>query len=106
MSDSLLSNSLFYNTLIFYLAGLLLAFTPCVLPMVPILTGIIAGQGNVSQKRSITLSLIYVLSMSVTYSAAGIVVALSGTNIQASLQNPYVLGSISFLFLLFGFSYV
>ena len=101
MSDSLLSNSLFYNTLIFYLAGLLLAFTPCVLPMVPILTGIIAGQGNVSQKRSITLSLIYVLSMSVTYSAAGIIVALSGTNIQASLQNPYVLGSISFLFLLF-----
>jgi len=101
MSDSLLSNSLFYNTLIFYLAGLLLAFTPCVLPMVPILTGIIAGQGNVSQKRSVTLSLIYVLSMSVTYSAAGIIVALSGTNVQASLQNPYVLGSISFLFLLF-----
>jgi len=101
MSDSLLSNSLFYNTLIFYLAGLLLAFTPCVLPMVPILTGIIAGQGNVSQRRSVTLSLIYVLSMSVTYSAAGIIVALSGTNVQASLQNPYVLGSISFLFLLF-----
>jgi thiol:disulfide interchange protein DsbD len=101
MSKSLLSNTLVYNTFIFYLAGLLLAFTPCVLPMVPILTGIIAGQGNVSQKRSISLSLIYVLSMSVTYSAAGIIVAVSGTNIQASLQNPYVLGSISFLFLIF-----
>ena len=101
MSNSLLSNSLLYNTIIFYIAGLLLAFTPCVLPMVPILTGIIAGQGNVSQKRSISLSLVYVFSMSITYSAAGIIVALSGTNIQASLQNPYVIGSISFLFLLF-----
>ena len=45
MSDSLLSNSVIYNSIIFFLAGLLLAFTPCVLPMVPILTGIIAGQG-------------------------------------------------------------
>ncbi|MEL0257747.1 MAG: protein-disulfide reductase DsbD, partial [Gammaproteobacteria bacterium] len=82
-------------------AGLLLAFTPCVLPMVPILTGIIAGQGNVSQKRSITLSSIYVISMSLTYALAGIVVASSGTNIQASLQNPYVLGFISLLFFIF-----
>ena len=98
MSDSLIKNSLIYNSFIFFLAGLLLAFTPCVLPMVPILTGIIAGQGNVSQKKSLTLSTIYVLSMSLTYAAAGIVVAISGTNIQASLQNPYVIGFISLLF--------
>ena len=101
MSDSLIENSLIYNSFIFFLAGLLLAFTPCVLPMVPILTGIIAGQGNVSQKKSLTLSTIYVLSMSLTYAAAGIVVAISGTNIQASLQNPYVIGFISFLFFIF-----
>ena len=101
MSESLISNSLLYNTIIFFLAGLLLAFTPCVLPMVPILTGIIAGQGNVTQKKSLTLSIIYVLSMSLTYSIAGIIVAISGTNIQASLQNPYVIGSISFLFFIF-----
>ena len=101
MSDSLLKNSLIYNSFIFFLAGLLLAFTPCVLPMVPILTGIIAGQGNVSQKKSLTLSTIYVLSMSLTYAAAGIVVAISGTNIQASLQNPYVIGFISLLFFMF-----
>ena len=101
MSDSLLSNSLIYNSIIFFLAGLLLAFTPCVLPMVPILTGIIAGQGNVSQKKSLTLSIIYVFSMSLTYAVAGIIVAISGTNIQASLQNPYVIGSISLLFFLF-----
>ena len=101
MSDSLIKNSLIYNSFIFFLAGLLLAFTPCVLPMVPILTGIIAGQGNVSQKKSLTLSTIYVLSMSLTYAAAGIVVAISGTNIQASLQNPYVIGFISFLFFIF-----
>ena len=69
--------------------------------MVPILTGIIAGQGNVSQKKSLTLSTIYVLSMSLTYAAAGIVVAISGTNIQASLQNPYVIGFISLLFFMF-----
>ena len=101
MSDSLLLNSLLYNSIIFFLAGLLLAFTPCVLPMVPILTGIIAGQGNVSQKKSLTLSIIYVLSMSLTYAVAGIIVAVSGTNIQASLQNPYVIGSISLLFFIF-----
>ncbi|MDC0415520.1 protein-disulfide reductase DsbD [Gammaproteobacteria bacterium] len=101
MSDSLLSNSIVYNSIIFFLAGLLLAFTPCVLPMVPILTGIIAGQGNVSQKKSITLSIIYVLSMSLTYAVAGIIVAVSGTNIQASLQNPYVIGAISLLFFIF-----
>jgi len=101
ISESLNINSLIYNIFIFYLAGLLLAFTPCVLPMVPILTGIIAGQGKVSQKRSITLSSIYVISMSLTYALAGIIVASSGTNIQANLQNPYVLGFISLLFFIF-----
>ena len=101
MSDSLSINSLIYNSIIFFLAGLLLAFTPCVLPMVPILAGIIAGQGNVSQKKSLTLSTIYVISMSLTYAVAGIIVAVSGTNIQASLQNPYVIGSISLLFFIF-----
>ncbi len=101
MSSSLSSNSLAYSTIIFYLAGLLLAFTPCVLPMVPILTGIIAGQGNVSQKKSLSLSIIYVVSMSITYAFAGIIVAVSGTNIQASLQSPYVIGSISLLFFIF-----
>lgn len=104
MSKSLNSNSLLYNSLIFYLAGLLLAFTPCVLPMVPILTGIIAGQGNVSQKKSLSLSMVYVLSMALTYSLAGIIVAISGTNIQASLQNPYVIGSLSLLFIIFAFA--
>ena len=101
MSDSLNINSLFYNTFIFYIAGLLLAFTPCVLPMVPILTGIIAGRGNVTQRRSLTLSSVYVLSMSSTYAIAGIIVAVSGTNIQANLQNPYVIGSLSLLFFIF-----
>ena len=101
MSESLSMNTLYYNTLIFYLAGLLLAFTPCVLPMVPIVTGIIAGRGNVSQKKSLALSSVYVLSMSLTYSIAGVIVAISGTNVQASLQNPYVIGFISLLFFIF-----
>jgi len=101
MSNYLGSYPLFYSSIIFYLAGLLLAFTPCVLPMVPILTGIIAGQGNVSQRKSLSLSVTYVLSMSFTYAAAGILVAISGTNIQASLQSPYVIASISLLFFVF-----
>ncbi len=101
MSNYLSASNLAYSSIIFYLAGLLLAFTPCVLPMVPILTGIIAGQGNVSQRKSLSLSVIYVLSMSITYAIAGVIVAISGTNIQASLQSPYVIGSISILFFVF-----
>ena len=101
MSNYLSASNLAYSSIIFYLAGLLLAFTPCVLPMVPILTGIIAGQGNVSQRKSLSLSVIYVLSMSITYAIAGVIVAISGTNIQASLQSPYVIGSISILFFIF-----
>lgn len=104
-SQKLSEQSLILNISLFFLAGLLLAFTPCVFPMIPILTGLIVGQGeNISTKKSFLLSLTYILSMSFTYAGAGILIALSGANIQASLQNPYVISSFAALFIILALS--
>ncbi|MXY15340.1 MAG: protein-disulfide reductase DsbD [Proteobacteria bacterium] len=74
--------------------GLLLAFTPCVFPMIPILSSIIVGQGkHVSTSRAFGLSLVYVLAMAITYTVAGIVVGLSGENVQVWFQNPWVIST-------------
>jgi len=89
--------------------GLLLAFTPCVLPMVPILSGIIAGEGrSLNKARAFLLSLAYVLGMAVTYAAAGVAAAYSGTLLAAALQNAWVLGAFALVFVwlalsMFGF---
>ncbi|MED5430288.1 MAG: protein-disulfide reductase DsbD [Pseudomonadota bacterium] len=100
ISNILQSKSILYNVFLFYIAGLLLAFTPCVFPMIPILTGLIVGQGqNISTKKSFLLSLTYVFSMSITYAIIGIIFALSGSNIQANLQNPYVITAFASLFI-------
>ena len=73
----------------FFGFGLLLAFTPCVFPMIPILSGIIVGHGHaISKGRALALSLLYVLGMAVTYAAAGVAAGLSGTLLAAALQNP------------------
>jgi thioredoxin:protein disulfide reductase len=83
----------------FYLAGLLLAFTPCVLPMVPILSGIIAGGGaHVTTGRAFALSLTYVLGMAVTYTAAGIAGAAMGREVQALFQQWWVLALFAAIF--------
>ena len=82
----------------FYAAGLLLSFTPCVLPMVPILSSIIAGQGAVSTQRGFLLSLSYVLGMAVTYTAAGALAALAGGQIQAMFQEPWIITLFAGLF--------
>ena len=71
--------------------GLLLAFTPCVLPMIPILTGIILGKKHIHTWHAFRLSLVYVLSMATTLAVIGIVLALAGSNLQASLQTPWVI---------------
>ncbi len=77
---------------LFFLAGLGLAFTPCVLPMVPILSGIIAGEGdNVSPMRGFTLALSYVLGMAIVYTAAGIAAAALGLQLQATFNQPWIL---------------
>ncbi|MHB8473054.1 MAG: protein-disulfide reductase DsbD [Gammaproteobacteria bacterium] len=105
-----LSNGRTWVTLLsFFGFGLLLAFTPCVFPMVPILSGVIIGQGpNITTARAFALSLAYVLAMALAYTAAGIFAGLFGGNLQAAFQNPWILGSFSALFValalsLFGF---
>ena len=93
----------------FFIAGILLAFTPCVFPMVPILSGIIAGQGDrMTTSRAFWLSLVYVLAMAVTYTVAGVLAGLFGQNLQALFQNPWILGFFIAIFIalalsMFGF---
>ena len=101
ISNHLANQSFFLNIIFFYVAGILLAFTPCVFPMIPILTGIIVGQGNkLNTKQAFLLSLTYVFSMSLTYAAIGMVVASSGVNIQANLQDPVVIIMVSIMFII------
>jgi len=91
--------------LAFFVAGLLLAFTPCVFPMVPILSGIIVGQGErMTTARSFWLSLVYVLAMAVTYTVAGVLAGLFGQNLQALFQDPWILGFFIAVFVALAFS--
>lgn len=85
---------------LFFLLGLGLTFTPCVLPMVPILTTVVLGQNNTSPAKGFILSSVYVLGMALTYAAAGLTVGLlgAGANIQAWMQTPWVLIVFSILF--------
>jgi thiol:disulfide interchange protein DsbD len=85
--------------------GLLLAFTPCMLPMIPILSGIIVGEGReLGKLRALLLSLAYVLGMAVTYAVAGVVAAWSGTLLAAALQNAWVLGAFALVFVVLALS--
>jgi thiol:disulfide interchange protein DsbD len=85
--------------------GLLLSFTPCILPMVPVLSGIIIGHGeNISTRKAFLLSLSYVLSMSITYAAVGAMVALVGNNLQILMQTPWVIVLFSLLFVILALS--
>jgi len=89
----------------FFGAGLLLAFTPCILPMIPILSGIIVGRNShPSKMHGFILSLAYVLGMALTYAAAGVAAGLSGTLLSNALQTPWVLGSFSAVFVLLSLS--
>ena len=89
----------------FFGAGLLLALTPCVFPMIPILSGIIVGRGHkITKTHAFILSLAYVLGMAVTYAAAGVAAGFSGSLISNALQTPWVLGSFSALFVLLSLS--
>ena len=91
---------------IFFLLGIGLTFTPCVFPMVPIISSIIAGQKNPSTLKSFSLSFSYVLGMSITYASAGVITGLLGAsaNIQAYLQAPAVLITFSIVFVLLALS--
>jgi len=101
ISKQLYDESILANVLLFFIGGLLLGFTPCVFPMIPILTGLIVGQGsNINSRQAFMLSFTYVVSMALAYSVLGIIVALSGANIQASLQSPIVIYLFATLFII------
>mgnify|MGYP001164082343 FL=1 len=86
----------------FYIAGLLLSFTPCVLPMIPILSGILAGEGEeISSSRGFSLALCYVMGMAIVYTAAGIASASIGIQLQAFFNAPWVILLFTSLFLIF-----
>lgn len=89
----------------FFSFGLLLSFTPCVLPMIPVLSGIIVGHGeNLTTRKAFLLSLSYVGGMSLTYAVVGAVVALLGSNLQIAMQSPFAIGAFSLLFILLALS--
>ncbi|ATG78878.1 protein-disulfide reductase DsbD [Pseudoalteromonas sp. 1_2015MBL_MicDiv] len=103
-TEQLASQSLITNLLIFFVVGVGLAFTPCVFPMFPILSSLIAGQQNLSTKKAFALSFVYIQGMAVTYAALGLVVAALGGQVQGYLQHPLVLISFSLLFVLLAMS--
>lgn len=84
----------------FFGMGLLLVFTPCVLPMVPILSSLVVGS-NAGARRGLLLSLVFVVPMALTYALLGVAAALAGANLQAMLQTPWVLGTFAALFVIF-----
>ncbi|QBR85359.1 protein-disulfide reductase DsbD [Legionella israelensis] len=88
----------------FFGLGILLAFTPCVLPMVPILSGIIVGQQSLSTDKAFKLSLSYVLGMAITYAVAGMLAGLMGSTIQTIMQTPSVIIGFSLVFVLMALS--
>jgi len=102
----LLKNAGFWLILTtFFGAGILLALTPCVFPMYPILSGIIVGHGHdITKRRAFVLSMAYVLGMAVTYAAAGVAAGLSGSMLSAALQNVWVLGAFAFVFVVLSLS--
>ncbi len=100
-----LSSNRWLALLSFFGFGLLLAFTPCVFPMIPILSGIIAGSGeHISTRRAFVLSIVYVLATCVVFTIAGIVAGLAGANLQAAFQKPWILWSFAILFVLLSLS--
>ncbi len=104
-AKAFLSQHAFFVALLFFLAlGLLLAFTPCTLPMVPILSSIIVGQKQLTTTRAVLLSLTYVLGSALTYAAAGLLIAWAGSGVQAYFQNPWTISAFSLLFVVLALS--
>lgn len=89
---------------LFFLLGLLLSFTPCVLPMLPILSGILTGQGNLSVRKGFTISLVYVLSMGLIYTLLGLLAAFLGKGLASYLQHSYVLIGFGAIFVILSLS--
>ncbi|MCU7837304.1 MAG: protein-disulfide reductase DsbD [gamma proteobacterium symbiont of Taylorina sp.] len=104
LAGVLSSENTFIALITFFFIGLGLAFTPCVFPMIPILSGIVAGQGEKAGNNAFMMSVVYVLSMAVVYTLVGVIAGLSGKNIQVIFQNPWVLSSFAFIFVMLSLS--
>ena len=105
LTGILADGSLWLIVLTFFGGGLLLSLTPCVFPMIPILSSIIVGQGEgLSKRRSFALSFIYVQGMALTYTVVGIVAGRTGANLQIIFQDPWVLSSFAAVFVLLALS--
>ncbi|NEV63483.1 protein-disulfide reductase DsbD [Thiorhodococcus minor] len=101
----LADESLWVIVAVFFGLGLLLAFTPCVFPMIPILSGIIAGQGaGITARKAFVLSLVYVLAMAITYTVVGVLAGLFGANLQVVFQDPWILSAFALVFVLLALS--
>ncbi len=98
LAELLADESLIIGLVLFYILGIGLTFTPCVLPMVPILSAMIAGSRDASRHRKLALTGAYVLSMALTYAAAGSLVGLLGGTIQASFQHPLSVAAFALMF--------
>ena len=110
VATALMSGNRWLVILSLFGAGLLLTFTPCVLPMVPILTSIIVGRGAdpgsgaASTRRAFVLSLVYVLAMALTYTVAGVLAGLFGANLAAAFQDPWIVSAFAGVFVLLALS--
>lgn len=106
ITDTLMNANLWVVVLTFFVFGLLLSFTPCVFPMIPILSSIIVGQGGqqLSTKRAFTMSLVFVLAMAAAYTIAGVLAGIFGANLQVAFQNPWILASFAIVFVLLALS--
>jgi len=109
IADTIKSSSFLVVLATFLGFGLLLALTPCVFPMIPIISGVIISQGEgLTTRKAFALSLVYVLAMAVAYTIAGVLAGLFGSNLQAALQTPWVVYSFAGVFValaasMFGF---
>jgi thiol:disulfide interchange protein DsbD len=105
IADSIKSGNIFIILISFFGFGLLLSLTPCIFPLIPILSSVIVAQGsNMSTKRAFSLSLVYVLAMSIAYTMAGVLAGLFGSNLQAAFQAPAVIFSFSAIFVVLSLS--
>jgi thiol:disulfide interchange protein DsbD len=105
IADTFKTSSFGFVILSFFGFGILLSLTPCIFPMIPILSSIIVSQSqNMTTKKSFILSLVYVLAMSVAYTLAGVLAGLFGSNLQATFQNPWIISVFSLIFVALAFS--
>ncbi|MDD5411378.1 MAG: protein-disulfide reductase DsbD, partial [Methylobacter sp.] len=103
--QSLQQDSLWMVLLSFFGFGLLLSLTPCIFPMIPILSGIIVGHGNrITTARAFLLSLSYVVASACTYTVFGVLAALFGSNLQTTFQQPWIIGLFSAIFVILSLS--